>query len=642
MKNKILAGVLLSACAYAWAEKDAIIMTVNGVDVPKSEFEYLFHKNSQQQLSPLSLDDYVEMFKIYKLKVADARAAGIDTLASFRREMAQYRDDLAEPYLVDSTYLLTLVEEQARRLQTEVATSHIMLLKGKSPSENVLIRQRLDSIRREIANGADFRRMAARFSQDHSLADSAGSIGYLSAGRFPYEFETAAYATPRGELSGIVESPVAYHILTTGACRPSKGRIRASHIMKMVPQNASDESRGKAKREIDSLYSVVAANPDAFGEIAKVNSDDSGSAVAGGDLSWFGPGDMVPEFEETAYSLSDGEISSPIKSRFGWHIIKRTGSKGAPTAEEIKNGVLKMVSNPRDPRHGMILSHQTNRLAEKHHAHIEEDMVSKLKDIASEGGIDSLFFEKCGSPDFASLTILSIGDKKVPVADFIGFISNLRTSDPVGACEMIDSSLLSFFNRQLLEAEKDWLYAHEPEYRNLLNEYRDGSLLYEISLANVWDKASKDKEGLEKYFNAHREKYVWDSLRAKGILVQVQNDSIESAVRDYAAGLSSDSIVAKLRKEFKGKAKIEKFLVEKGNNAMIDNLMFGAPAAKASSGMQAYFILDGRLLDAPEEEADVRGQVTSDYQAELESRWVEALKRKYPVKVNKKELKKME
>lgn len=641
-KNRLLAGAGLSLFVLAMAAKDPVIMTVNGVDVPKSEFEYLFHKNSQQQLAPQSLEDYAEMFKIYKLKVADAKAAGIDTTASFKKEMAQYRQELAAPYLVDSVYLDKLVREAVLREAEEVETSHIMLFKTRSASGNKKSRQRADSIRRAILNGADFNEMVSKYSQDKSMADSKGSLGYIKANRFPYEFEVAAYSTPEGQISEVVESPAGFHIIKGGKHRPSKGRVRASHIMKMVPRGASNADEARIKAAIDSIYSVVKANPGSFAEVAKANSEDPGSAKNGGDLSWFGTGEMVPEFENAAFSLAEGEISEPVRSAYGWHIIKRTGTKGAPDAEELRGMLLKRMENPQDGRYQLIRDNQTKKLASRHNASLFTKTVDELKGVIAESGIDSVFFARYDSAPLSSETIAVIDGNNVPVSEYVSFIGKLKSSNPDEALEMFDVTLDSFFNNRLVKAEEDWLYANEDSYRNLMNEYYDGSLLYEISLRRVWDKAAKDKEGLEAYFKANKANYTWQRPHVKGLLIQTVDDSLATVIRERMNTIPVDSVAYKIRKEFKGKVRVDRVLVEQGDNPMVDNLMFGGPAVKPSSDkFSVYFLYGQRLLDAPEEASDVKGQVTGDYQNALEKEWLDELKAKYKVKVNKKELKKI-
>ncbi len=643
MKNKILLGAGLSACALAWAAKDPVILTVNGIDVPKSEFEYLYHKNSQQQLSPQPLKEYVEMFKIYKMKVADAKAAGIDTTAGFIKEMAQYRKELASPYMNDSTFFTKLVEEAVERGKEEVETSHIMMMKTRSGAENRKLRQRLDSIRTEILNGADFGEMAMRYSQDRSAATNKGNLGWLVANRYPYAFEMAAYATPEGTVSEIVESPAGYHIIKTGKRRPAQGKVQASHIMKMARKGATPEEMARAKEQIDSIYAIVKADPSKFAEIAKADSDDKGSAVNGGQLPWFGPGEMVPEFEAAAFALEDGQVSEPVQSMDGWHIILKTGKRGAPGFEEVKADLQRRVASPQDGRMPLIRKDQSARLAAKHKARMENAALEGMKRYVREhNGLDSTFVAAYSVAPLANTTIAVIDGKKLPASKYVTMLGKTSIADAEDAVDAIENSTDVWFYNQLTEAEEDWLYANNADYRNLLNEYRDGSLLYEISVQKVWDKAAKDKEGLEKYFNDHRSEYAWTSPRVKGILVQAANDSVAGVVKSRMDALPADSVMPQIRKEFKGKVQLERVLVEKGANPMVDNLMFDGPAVKPNSpAFTTYFLFEPRVLTAPEEVGDVRGQVTSDYQNELEAGWIQEMKSRYPVKVNEKELKKV-
>ena len=642
MRNKILIGAGLSACAFAWAAKDPVVMTVNGVDVPKSEFEYLYHKNSQQQLSPQPLDEYVEMFKIYKMKVADAKANGIDTTSQFKKEMRQYRSELAAPYLVDSLYLNSLVKEAAERARQDVEVSHIMLLKTRDVAENKRQRERIDSIRKELLADGDFTDLALRFSQDRSVVNNKGFLGFISAGRFPYDFETAAYTTPEGEISEIVESPAGYHILKTGKRRQSIGKVDVSHILMLVPKNASDAEQASIKAKIDSVYCVVKEDPSQFGSIAAKLSDDKGSARQGGKLPEFGPGEMVPEFEATAYSLSDGEISQPFKTSYGWHIIQKHASVAPADEAKLKPEILRKAANPQDGRYRHVKEQRTHRLAEKHNASLNEANVHAITSRAAEEGIDSLFIVSYTIAPLADLSLATIDGKDIPASEMFSHLSKMRVADPAVAEEAIQNNIDNFYAHQLVEAEQDWLYANNEDYRNLMNEYYDGSLLYEISVRNVWDKASNDKEGLQKYFESHKSDYTWTEPHVKGYLVQAANDSVAEIVRKRLNSLPEDSIMLKTRKEFTGKAQIEKVLTTKGANPMIDNIMFGGPEVKPQqSAFTTYFMYDPRIIDAPETLDDVRGQATSDYQNELDAQWVETLKKKYPVKINKKELKKI-
>lgn len=643
MKTKIMAGgAVLGACALAFAAKDPVIMTVNGVDVPRSEFEYLYHKNSQQQLSPQTIDDYAEMFKLYKMKVAAALDEGIDTIGAFRKEMAQYRAELSAPYLADSTLLLNLVNEVVGRSAEEAELKHIMVFKGRTPDDDEAARVRIDSIRKALIEGADFETLARKVSEDRSVEANGGNLGFITVNRVPYNVETAAFSLSEGEISDVVMSPMAYHVLQGGAHRPARGQVHVSHIMKMVKPGASAEEDAKAKNVIDSIHALVLSEPSRFEEVAMKASDDKGSARQGGQLPWFGTGEMVPEFDSVAFAIPDGTISAPLRSQYGWHIIKKYGHRSGPSLEEMKPMLLQRFSNPQDDRYNIIRDAQTKRLASKFKAKVNESNLSALKADASVNGLDSAFYARYAQKPQSDLVIATIGKTPVTAGGFVASLNGAFQPSPAFAAKAIDNAFPGYYNRQLVDAELDWLYANESDYRNLINEYHDGSLLYEISVRKVWDKASKDTEGLDAFFKAHRDDYKWSEPRVKGYLVQAANDSVAQALRQRLPQLGGDTIISTVRKEFRGVAQIDRVLVPKGQNAMVDNLMFGAPKAEPSNSKYTeYFLYNARLINEPEEVADVRGMVTNDYQNALEQEWIADLRNRYPVKVNEKELKKI-
>lgn len=638
MKTKLLLGAGLGVCALAWAAKDPVIMTVNGVDVAKSEFEYLYHKNSQQQLAPQPIDEYVEMFVNYRLKVADAMAAGIDTTAAFRQEMEQYRHDLAAPYMVDSVYLNQLVKEAYDRSLEEVQTSHIMYFKSPSAEGNAASIARLDSLRDVARAGGDFAELAKTYSQDRGSNQRGGSLGYIPAGRYPYHFEETAFSLQPGEISDVVESPVAYHIIKCGGRRPARGMVRAAHIL-ILDQDGNAEASVARKARIDSIYNVVKAQPSKFEEMAVRYSDDKGSARQGGLLQWFGSGMMVAEFDSVAFALPVGEISEPVRTQFGWHIISKIDRKDPPSLEEMKPAELARISNPQDERYAMIKEHQTAMLAKKHNARLNDALVAELREYVATNGVDSLFYVNFSAPGYATRELLKVGKTSIPLSGLVASMHEGRQPNPVQGGKFLDTSIANFENNTLTGIEEAWLEANQTDYRNLLHEYTNGSLLYEASVRNVWDKAAKDTEGLEEYFNRNRSNYAWDVPRAKGVLVQAKNDSVAADIVRRYAELPKEEAIATLKKEYKGEASIDRVLVQKGQNPLIDSLMFGVgEVASPNSSYSSCMVIDGRVIDAPEDVSDVRGLVTSDYQEELEQNWLSDLRSRYPVVINRKVL----
>lgn len=629
----------MSGVALCWAAKDPVLMTVNGNAVPVSEFEYLYNKNSQQQLSAQPVDEYMDLFEVYKLKVADARAAGLDTTESFRKDMEGYRRDLAKPYLVDSAFIRNLAQETYDRSREEAEARHIMVMKG---NDNARGRALLDSLRGAALAGADFGELAYQYSEDRSAKNNRGNYGYITVGTFPLEFEKHAFALKEGEISEVFETPFAYHIMKGGKHRPARGQVLTAHIMKMVPPGSTPEVEARAKAAADSLYNVVVADPAIFAQVAKAESDDPGSAQKGGDLPWFGSGRMVAEFDSAAFALNVGEISKPVRSQYGYHIILKKDAKGPESFDEVKASVERAVANPQDERFRLNRENTAARLAKKHKGSVNAKTLALLKDRAGVNGLDSVFYVETEVGSLAALPIVNIGKKSYPVSDFIAGYREAIVPDVEKAQGTLESSANGYLYNKLVETEEEWLDANEPDYHNLLTEYREGSLLYEVSVEKVWDRAAKDKEGLAAFFEANRQNYKWDKPHVKAILVQAANDSVGKAVRDRMAVLGNDTVVTTIRREFKGLATAEKVLVEEGQNAMVDNIVFGAPAVTPlNSAYTVYYLWEPKVIDAPEEVGDVRGLATSDYQNELEREWIEELKARYAVTKNEKELNKL-
>ena len=349
MKKTLLSLALAIGAAAMMQAKgngDQVLMTINNKPVTLSEFEYLFHKNNSQQVTPQSIDDYLQMFITYKQKVAEAEAEGIDKSQAFQNEFDGYRRDLAEPYLRIQEVEDSLVNAIYDRMKEEVDVSHIMIANHGEGIEREAQKTRLDSIRTAILNGSDFAELARRFSIDRSVVRNGGHMGYITAAKFPYTFEDAAYTTAPGNISPVISTPVGYHIVKVHGTRPAQGMVLVEHILKLT-QGLPAEEAARKKEQIDSIYNLVKNGAD-FAQIATVESEDPGSAKMGGRLRWFGTGQMVPEFEQVAFSLNDGEISEPFPTAYGYHIIRRLEHKGIDSLEAMRPQIKNIIS--RDER----------------------------------------------------------------------------------------------------------------------------------------------------------------------------------------------------------------------------------------------------------------------------------------------------
>ena len=510
MKKQFLAVGVIGASLLALTAKnsDPVLMNVAGKDVRLSEFEYLFHKNNAQQTEPQSLDQYVGMFVDYKLKVADAESAGIDTTASFISEFTQFRDELSEPYLRDNSVLDSMVNQSYSHMQDELKVSHIMMAADQEAT--------LDSLRQAIIDGkVTFEEVARQYSIDKPSARRGGLMGFVIANRYPWAFEEAAFETPVGQISPVVNSGFGNHIIRVESRQPARGEVLAEHILRLA-RNVPDSLLAEQKFTIDSIYRVVKANPDEFENLAKTYSEDPGSARNGGSLGWFGPGAMVQEFDSVSFALPVGGISEPFTTSFGWHIIKKVDARGVGSLEDNRESIIKAIN--RTERGALPEKMFVQRNAKKYGARLNESNINKIAAMADKDGgmLDSAFMANYSKSE---MPIFSVGGKDVTLGEIVSGMAPARIRGGEQIQEHIKAVATEMMNNRVLDLARNELAEENPDYRNLVNEYRDGILLFEISNRNVWDRAAKDKEGLEDYFRKNRAKYAWDKPKFKSYII---------------------------------------------------------------------------------------------------------------------------
>ncbi len=638
-KTKLTIGVLCAAgclSLLAASKKDPVLMTVNGEPVTLSEFEYMYHKNNQQQVSKQPLDKYIDMFTVYKLKVADAKAAGIDTTAAFNKEFKMYRNELLQPFLLDTVAEEKLATKLYDRMKENVKASHIMLPLGKTAEEGKKSEAKLDSIRSCILAGQSFEDLAVKYSIDRSVSQNKGSMGYITVGRFPFQFEDACYNTPIGEISPVFKTDFGYHIVKVYDRRPDPGKVLVEHILKLYPQKATEEQKAEVKQKMDSIYNVVKGGAN-FEDVAKRESQDPGSARKGGQLPWFGRGEMVPEFEAVAYELAKDSISEPFATRYGVHVVKKLDSKPVGSYNEVHEQLLSMVRN--GSRGNVAFDSKVAQLKAKYKLSLNDNLIKRLKsETTGSNALDSAFVARYEN---SNETLFSFDGKNYPLSLLIPQIKGKGSMKDDIAASFLDNSINKLATDEVVEHEKQSIESSNADFKNLLNEYRDGMMLFEISNQKVWSKGASDVDGLKAYFEANRNKYKWTEPKYKGFLIQTTNDSIANLAKDKVASLGTDSLMRVLRKDYGKYLKVEKVLVAKGENAMVDNCVFGGPKADADKKYKNYFVCKGSVIAQPEEVADVKGQVVSDYQNQLEEQWVEQLKKEYPVVIDKKTYKKI-
>ncbi len=640
LTSAFAAASLLAICAAT--QSDPIIMTVNKTPVHKSEFEYLYHKNSQQQLQPQTLDQYVDMFVNYKLKVADAQNAGLDTTKEFLDEFNKYKYELADPYVKETAVIDSLVTVAYSHYDNIRHVRHIMLPLGQNNDDMAQAKARLDSLRTEILAGhIDWNTAAAKYSVDGATNLNGGDMGWLSVGYFPWPFEDMAYQTPVHSISPVVNSGYYYHIIRVDSIRPNPGEVKASHILKLT-RGLTPEAAAKAKAQIDSIYTLLVGGAD-FADIAKRESQDPGSASRGGDLGWFKSGAMVAPFDSAAFTLANGQISAPVQTVYGYHIILCTGHRGVESLDDARKRIENQILA--DDRSLIINDAKVKRLTTLYGAHLDDGGLKKIRNlIAKNGGYDSIAIEQLKKSD---IPVYVIGKTSTPVKNIMSQVAVTASTDIDAAMTIIKQAATFAMNQQLMRDERDDLINTNAEYRNLVNEYRDGILLFARANQKVWDRPNKDPEALETYFKQHRDKYKWDTPKYKGYVIMAANDSVLTLAKTYTDSLSLTSttfdhttFVKDMRSRFGRDIKVERVIAAKGDNPITDYLAFdGERPQDTKTSWRYYYAFRGRIINAPEEAADVKGLVTTDFQNALEEQWIKELRKKYPVTINRAVLK---
>lgn len=634
----VLATVLGAATLLAVAATDPVLMTINGKDVHLSEFNYLYNKNSQQQVEQESLDQYVDRFVTYKLKVADAEAEGIDRSKAFRDELEGYRNDIVGPFLVDSS----VVEKQALRLYSHflrnVDIDHIMLMPGKNFEEEQQQLARMDSLRSRILAGEPWDSIALHYSADPSVKRNNGHYGYIMAGIFPAPFENVAFETPVGQVSEPFTTKYGVHMVRVNAERADEGSVLTAHILKMFDmRNLNDSVKASMLAEMNLVYDSLMAGAD-FGEMALRHSDDFQTKSRGGMLPWATRGRMVPEFENAAFTMAIGEISRPVETVFGYHIIKKIDSRPTPSFAELHDRILKTIKNDEDlsqgPRQTVI-----DRMKTQYGFQMDKGLDKWIDKQLAKQAYDKAFVDNVMRK--SNQTACSFASRKVTVGELSANLDTLPIANRDYAHQYIIQALKREADNAVMEHYTANIIDDNADVHNLMGEYRDGMLLFEISDRRVWKGAAADTLGLERYYNDHKADYTWTEPRFKGVILSARNDSVLAAVNAQLdtidRSLPVDTIAQKLFRAHGGAIKMDRMTVKKGDNKLADYVVFHSGEMPYKNYSTAV-VLDGGLIDQPQSIDDVRGRVTSDYQDVLEKQWVDELHKKYPVKINRKVL----
>ncbi len=633
--NLFIMMVMLS-CASLNAfsqDKKATILTIDGEAVTLEEFDNIFRKNNRDSvITQTALDEYMQLFINFKLKVKEARALGLDTVAKFKTELEGYRAQLARPYLTDTDVLNELMREGYDRLNQEIHASHILIKcePNASPEDTLKAFNKAMDIRNQILNGSDFAIVAKDRSEDPSAKDNGGDLGYFTAFQMVYPFEDAAYKANTGDITMPVRTRYGYHIIKIIDKRTARGEIHVAHIM--IKEKKEEGGAANAEAKATEIYQKLLAG-EKFDDLSAKFSDDGSSAKKGGELPWFGTNKMVIEFEDASFALkNDGDISAPFKTSYGWHIVKRLGYKPVASYQEMEKEIKGKVS--KDQRAEKTKASFVAKLKKQYNFSYNQDVANLL---AAKADTNVFYGTMKLKKKELKMVLCTVDGKSYKVSDFQKSISSrLRVKTKQTPAEYVLEETKMFAENSLLKYEDSKLEGKYDAFRLLMNEYREGILLFELTDQKVWTKAVKDTTGLQAYYNTNKANYMWPE-RAEVAIYSCANAEIANKVRMLLAeGADNVKIANEINKDTQLNLQVEEGLFAKEDKDILAQVAWKAGISEnINYNNQVVIVLVKNVVaSTPKKLNESKGLVTSDYQTYLEEQWIKELRAKYKFTIN--------
>lgn len=636
MTRFLIAAALVMICTSGYAQrkapKPAVLFTVGKEVTTADEFIYLYKKNHQakEEYTDQKIEEYLNLFVNFKLKVTEARTRRTDTTPEFKKEYNTYKDELKKPYLPESKIVDSLVALTYKRLQTEVSAAHILIeLKADaSPEDTLQAYHTAMSIKTQVLAGDDFAAKAALYSDEPNAKASGGNLGYFTSLQMVGPFEDAVYGGKPGDIVGPVRTSFGYHIIKIGATRLSRGEVEVSHIM----LRAGTRDEAKAKTLIADVHKQLGAGKK-WEDLVKQYSEDPGSKDIGGKLRPFGVGALarIPEFDSVAFSLkTPGEISAPFQTTYGWHIVRLERKIPLPSFEESAASLKNRIA--RDPRIQLSKQAAMNKL--KRDFGFTENAATKTKVLVlADTALAKGKWKIPGSFSANKETLFTLQDRKFTAHDFLSYVQQHQRMNSMIPEKYMELLYAGYTESAINEAFENKLLASNPEFKMLLTEYYEGILLFDIMEKEVWKKASEDSAGQHTFFDSHPELYKAGERVNATIYYADSKSNLELLSQSL---LARDTIktqdIVKNRNVYS-----ETGIFQREDRPALRDIEWKPGHYTSQNGNTHHLIVVRAMVPAGALSfEDARASVISEYQNELEKNWLAELRKKYPVKINDK------
>lgn len=637
---KVYAFILfLLVIIFSPSAQSQTLFTYGNKSVTTAEFLRAYHKNNtNQQATPASYKEYLNLYTKYKLKVQAAYDQHLDTLPALKAELSNFRNQVIDGYLNDDAAILQLTDQAFERAQKDIAVGHIYIpFTTQNANDTLAAFRKASEAYKEIVGGKSFESTALTYSADPTVKENYGSIGFITVFSLPYIFENILYSLPVGGVHPPVKGKTGYHIFKNISERKSQGTVSVSQILIGVQPNADANQKALAKAKADSVYQLVISGVP-FAQAALNNSTDNTSFQNGGQLPEFGTGVYQTAFEKEAFSLiRPGDISKPFATSYGYHILKLNESKKTPATKDsltFYNALKQKVQS--DARMELARKAQMQKIL-KMTGYKRMPLNNKELYVFA----DSAYHNK-KLPVFKTLhtgtVIFTLNQQQVKAGDWAKYLYAVRNVNELSMGKTYEDLFQQYAENVALENYKTHLENYNEAFKYQMQEFKEGNLLFESMQRNVWDKAAMDTAGLKKYYEAHRQEYWWqpgvsgilftvlDSTQTAGFLKNIKESNINNwriIVEQYNGLVQADSG----RFEYSQLPVKENILPGAGN--------FSTPVNSTSeNGSNILFVTQKHPNKVLRSFDDARGFILNDYQIMLEEKWIQQLSKKYPLKIN--------
>lgn len=643
IKSKhIFSGVLILFFSFLSAQNQdkKVLFTIDEKPYYTDEFKRVYQKNLDlvKDESQKDLDKYLELFIGYKLKINKAYKLKLNEDSNYLNELKTYRTQLAKNYLTDTKVTQELIDEAYKRALKEINASHILVMvnENAAPADTLIAYNKIKEARERILKGEEFSKVAQAVSEDPSVKENNGELGFFTAFRMVYPFESAAYNTQKGQLSKIFRTRYGYHFLKVNDIRDNRGEITVAHIMVMNPQNDDEAEKQKAKSTIDDIYKKIQQGED-FAELAKQFSQDKASAPKGGQLNRFGSGQLSsPEFENAAFNLTkENPISAPFQSQFGWHIVKLIDKHPIKSFDEMKKELETKIE--RDERSKKIANSLTEKLKAKYKPKRNEKLYASIVKTVN----DDVYKNEWKKPENVKPfegDLLSFTDKNINGSAFIDFIhlqqKSIDQTKPVA--KWVDKIYTTFLEQQLNQHYSDNLENEFSDFAAVMNEYRDGLLLFELMEKEIWEKSKTDTLGLQKFYETIKDKYQWKTRYNVNIASTTKEDIAKKALKMLKKKTSFEDIKKALNTGETVNIMFTEGVYEEDNTALPKSMPKKIGLSEIYKEGNYFYITNiSKITPAGAKTLDeARGRFINDYQQFLEENWISNLKQEFTIKIN--------